>query len=599
MKRWLGVLAIALLFCGCSNAAPQDNNEPKPLPQIPGITAPALYDSQNPVEDATKGAVKAYSPNNGDCTYIAPMGKNVLLFADEGIGLYRGERLTEVASAQISDLPLPNSGMLQIREEGIAYYNAKENQIVFLNQFLRQIGTFSLTEDITGDVYLAPDWKMFYYCSDAGVHVLNLDTGVSRLLKAQDANWQGVNGGFLNGTVLRCVRRDGNKDTVMLLSAETGTVLAEADYLNSMLGDGDSYYLTVNQEYVFGVGDELPVHILPQGRGKLYPFPEDRCAVFVKKAKTSCQLDHYDVDTGKRTASIKLQDFKKIDSIYCLNGAVFFTVDDALYRWDPKQSPVEDETNYTEPHYHYRQPDTQGLATIEHKVRRLEERYGVQILYWDEVEGLAPWNYSFVPEHLSEAYTEYLSVLAKTMAKFPDGFFEQAAAWTNSQKLNILLVRGIYGGVETEKYTSAPGIQFNANGDTYIALAVDENLEEWFYHEMGHLVDNRVLSTTNAYSNWSSLNPWDFKYDNDYVKNQDRTDSKYLEGEQRHFVDLYSMSFALEDRSRIFEYACMPGNEEIFASKPMQRKLKSICNGIRKAFDLEDESYIWEQYLEE
>ena len=111
------------------------------------------------------------------------------------------------------------------------------------------------------------------------------------------------------------------------------------------------------------------------------------------------------------------------------------------------------------------------------------------------------------------------------------------------------------------------------------------------------MIDNRILSTTNAYSQWNSLNPWDFKYDNDYIKNQDRTDRKYLEGEKRHFVDFYSMSFALEDRSRIFEYACMPGNEEIFASKYMQKKLKCVCDGIREAFELTGESYIWEQYL--
>lgn len=600
MKRWLALLAIALLFSGCSTATPQENEDDPPatLPQIPSLMTPALYDEGNPIEEATGGAVKAYLPENGDCKYIAEMGRNLVLFGKDSVMLLRGERLAEVASMTIPDLPMPDSGMLQIRNDGIAYYDVKENQIVFLNQFFREVGTFSLPDGIKGGTYLAPDWKQFYYCSAEGVHALDLDTGISRLLKAQKADWQGINGGFLNGTVLRCslTQEDGTQST-MLLSAQTGTVLAEGDYLQKMQGNGDCYYVKANKNYIFGVLEEQPINLKPEGKGKLYPIPDGKGAIYLIKTKTGCRLDYYDIVSGKRTASVNLKDITKLNSVFGANGMIWFTVGDTLYRWDTEQSSVEDQRTYIVPHYHYGNPDEQGLAGIGQQVKQLEKRYGVEILYWNEVEGFAPWNYSFTVEYRTEPYTAYLSKLEKALAKFPKGFFKKAAKWSDSGKLNILLVQGIYGGGETDKYTSASGIQFHANGDAYIALTVGEDLDSWFYHELGHLLDNRILSTTNAYGNWKSLNPWDFKYDNDYIKNQDRTDTKYLEGDRRHFVDFYSMSFAVEDRSRIFEYACMPGNEEIFASAPMQKKLKTVCQGIRKAFDLDGENYLWEQYL--
>ncbi len=600
MKRWLGVLAILLLFSGCSNAAPQeeDDSTPEALPQIPSLMAPALYDSTNPIEAFTGGAVKAYTPEDGTCLYVAPMGRNFLLFTKNGVTLYRGERLAEVASVEIPDIPLPGSGMLQVRDDGIAYYDVKEKQIVFLNQYLRAVGVFSLPKEISGDVYLSADWKMFYYCSDAGVHALDLDTGVSRLLKAQNAQWQGVNGGFANSAVLRCIFKDDAAERTMLLSAETGTVLAEGDYLNNMCGTGAGYYLSSGGEHIFGYGQEQSVKLTLMEKGRLYPLPDEQGAVVLAKSKISCRLDYYDIKTGQKAASVKLTGITKVDGIFIANGDVFFTVGDILYRWDPQKSLTEDPEIYTQPYYHYADPDEEGLAAVGQQIQQLEESYGVNILYWNEVEALAPWDYHFTAEYLTQPYTENLSRLEQALAKFPEGFFDEASKWTKSGKLNILLVRGIYGGVQTEKYASASGIQFNANGDTYIALTVGEDMENWFYHELGHLLDNRILSTTNSYSNWSALNPWDFQYDNDYTKNQDRTDRKYLEGDKRYFVDFYSMSFAVEDRSRIFEYACMPGNEEVFASEPMQKKLKTVCAGIRKAFELEGESYIWEQYLQ-
>lgn len=602
MKRWLALLAIALLLSGCSNdeSYTDDDNIQATLPQFPVLTVSSLYDAQNPIENATDGAVRAYLPESGEDISVKQMGNNILLLGSGRLMLLSGDRLAERATAQIPNLPAPDSGMLQIREDGIAYYDAQENKIVFLNQYFREVGTFSLPEGILGNVYLSPDWTMLYYCAEDGIHALDLDSGVNRLLKAQNALWQGISGGFMHGSVLRCsiLQEDGTENT-MLLSAETGTVLAEGDYLKSLRGSSDCYYVQTENAHIFGILDQQTQELLPIGKGELYPIPEGKGAVFLTKLKSGYSMSYYDIETGKKTATVELADITGIDGIFGADGMVWFTSGGVLYRWDISRSETEDPQTYSVPYYHYGDPDEQGLAAISLRLEEMERSYGVNILFWNEVEGLAPWDYSFTAEYLTEPYTQSIAKLEQTLAKFPEGFFKEIAKWSESGALNIALVRGIYGGVETEKYASASGVQFFANGDAYIALALEADMETWLCHELGHLIDSRILTTTNAYSNWSALNPWDFKYDNDYEKNEERTDTKYLEGEKRHFVDFYSMSFAVEDRSRIFEYACMPGNEEVFESKYMQKKLKTVCDGIRKAFALEGEGYIWEQYLQQ
>ena len=83
------------------------------------------------------------------------------------------------------------------------------------------------------------------------------------------------------------------------------------------------------------------------------------------------------------------------------------------------------------------------------------------------------------------------------------------------------------------------------------------------------------------------------------MTNLDRDGSLWLEGENRAFIDTYSMSYPKEDRARIMEYASMEGNDHYFESPMMQRKLEVLCRGIREAFGLEglQSPLPWERYL--
>ena len=134
-----------------------------------------------------------------------------------------------------------------------------------------------------------------------------------------------------------------------------------------------------------------------------------------------------------------------------------------------------------------------------------------------------------------------------------------------------------------------------------MVLPLTDGFEKAFYHEIFHVLETRVLSRSIAYYRWDELNPKGFRYDNDYIANQSRDGSAYISDDTtRAFIDVYSMSFAKEDRARVFEYACMEGNGDYFRSATMQKKLRTLCQGIREAYELETstEIFLWEQYLE-
>lgn len=604
MKRWLGLLALLVVLSGCT--AKGDTTIDPNATGANGIPLPnqgqGLYDPEHTIETQTGGAIKAYLLGARDSQAFAAMGNDFLLFGKDRLTLLTGENLTEVTTITAPNLPMPGSGMVQVSTEGVAYYNSKSCAVVFVGRNLREYGRLQLSETPTGGAYLTPDWKMLYYCTGEGIRVLDLETGICRTVKAQQTTSQSITGGFLDGTVLRCrmTLTDGTERTIAV-SAQTGETLAEGVYLDDLVCAGQQYFMPKQAgtmtEWIFGQGTGQSQNFWPANTENVVPLPESNGAVTVVSMEGGSRLDYYDLTTGKRTASVELPDMTNGKVLTSGKGMVWFSCGGILYRWELALSKIKDEAGYIAPRYTLRDPDEEGLAAFEIRAQALERTYGVEILYWNEVSELAPWDYSFEIEYLTQSYEIGFAGLEAAMAKFPEDFFRKAADRTGSGILRIVLVRGIYGPQEQGTLRPAAGIQYLLDGESYIALSVGTELEQNFYHELGHVIDTKVLSSCSVFYEWNNLNPSGFRYDNDYIANQDRQDGQYLEGENRYFIDMYSMSFPVEDRSRIFEYACMPGNESYFTSQYMQAKLQRVCRGIREAFDLPEGTYIWEQYL--
>lgn len=605
MKRLLGLLLLIVLLWGCS--AKETPQEAPTEPATQAQTDPGTYDPQNPIESQTGGAVMAYKPDMTNCTGMLTMGEALLVFRGENPTLLTHQQLTEFTTVELPGLPSPDSGLVQAHDDSVAYYNEKEKSIVFLGKNLRETARLQLQDDVVGGVYLSPDWKMAYYCTAEEVCALDMQTGISRLLKEHGGAKKTVTGVFLNGRALRCtsMQEDGTEKTV-LLSTETGEQIYEGDHLASLATGEDWYFLQMQDcsvpEWLIGkdrgdatclwpVGDPVEHWVLPGCDGVLTLCRQDGALV----------LDQYMFETGLRTASVRLEGLSEIhDLSVSSKGEVFFCSGESVYRWMPEKSPVEDETVYTMPRFNPNRPDEAGIAAAQTAAKALEKRYKVELLLYSEADSVAPWDYRFETEYIGKAYEKAIGQLDKIMAQFPEGFFATAAEKSANKKLTIVLVRGIYGAPESGTLESAPGVQYWLDGKAYIALTMGETLERYFYHEMGHVIDTVVLSKTKYFYEWEKWNPAGFKYDNDYTANLDRKDDQYLKAADRWFIDMYSMSFAVEDRSRIFEYASLPGNEAYFTSPHMQKKLQQICTGIRRAFGLRKDpnTFLWEQYLQ-
>ena len=192
--------------------------------------------------------------------------------------------------------------------------------------------------------------------------------------------------------------------------------------------------------------------------------------------------------------------------------------------------------------------------------------------------------------------------LADALAFYPDGFVKKIVSEIPGRNLYICLVGEIQGLPSSGALESATGIQYwDSEANAYIALIPHEDLSQNLFHELFHVIESRVYCNSNIYDDWQKLNPEDFSYDFDYLHNLSRTEAALTSGPDRAFIDLYSMSYPKEDRARIMEYAMMPGNEDLFAAPILQEKLRTLCLGIRDAFNLKfsEEPPLWEQYLDE
>lgn len=586
MKRWIAILILALLLTGCANPDPA----PTVTPTDPDSTQQT--DPTGTPSVPTEPTAITKMPLDAQYDAVAAFGSGLLLSRENSLSLWSFGSAKSTATAEVSGLLLPGSGTMRILKDSIVYYEGSSNTLVYLNEQLTETKRLQLNETILADPYLTADGCNLYYCHSSGIRVLDLQTGISRNLKLQEGNWLGITGALLDGNALRCqLQQAGGSVRTMLISTETGQTLWEGDELNAITGFGDLYCYDAGSEWIFGMVGQQPQLLNAPGAIAL-PQISSAVAVTVENGVT---LELYDLTAGRRTASQQIPELSEISGLTAFQDALWFFGDGNLWRWDPSMSNLQDDTVYTEYRYTADAPDIAGLNAMQAQANDLAEQYGVHILMWTDAATAEPAGYTFGIEHRTDVYASGLAALETALSHFPSGMPGRAADWTADGELYIVLVSSITTPSETA-YQTLSGMEYLLDGKVYIVLELGENLEQSFYHAMYHVIDPLVLSNSIAYYKWNDLNPSKFQYDNDYIKNLNRDGSKYLEG-TRYFIDTYSMSFAVEDRARIFEYAMMSGNESYFESKPMQAKLKMLCAGLREVFQLELDSYPWEQYL--
>lgn len=632
------ILLLLTLLCGCVREDPQATAQPDQTQTVQETTAPGYYHPGSALEQSSGGAVRSYPLMIQDAAGIRTWGQGLLLFSGEEettLTLLTGEDLHPAAQRTLGCLLSPQDPSLQLWEDGLSYYDPVSRQTVVLDEGLREVSHIAAPEDLTGTPILSRDRSTLYYCTAASLRAWSLETGIRRQIKEIALPEQCLTGLYEDGGLLRLQGEENGQVHTLLVSSETGQTLQDfRGTLDLSIQDGRyyaSFQTGMTWAMVFGqTASQSAEALTPQDLSASCVFlPGSEAAVTLSQPDGGgTLLEYYQLQTGRRCSSLYLSwEGSPLGITGIEEDAVYLLAWDpefgcmSIFRWEISQDnalAVQDSRSYTGPFYTRENPDYAGLAQCQAQAAQISQTYGVQVLIWEDAMAIQPWDYDFEEEYLVPVLQQELTALEKRLANFPEGMLEQTASHFSG--LTICLVRELTGSAESGSLETATGIQFFEQSQTvpdpedplqeetpspknhaYVVLAVGPSSEKALYHELFHVMETHIYAESIAFDQWDSLNPAGFSYDYDYIANESRQAGVYLEGENRAFIDTYSMSYPKEDRARIMEYAMTSGNDSLFQSQTMQSKLLAVCQGIREAYGLKKspETYLWEQYLED
>ena len=615
MKRCVWLIVLVLLLCGCS-AQPQNETAPALPETTQAAVAPTepvgIYVAHSDLEIQTGGAIRYYLPVEKDCYGILAMGGDLLLFSgNQTTTLHRlsGDKLFTVASAQLGCRVNPEDPSFQLSANGITYYDANARKVIFLDQDLKEVSRLDVPEALVGSPVLSANRMQLYYCTADAVRVYDLETGLDRLLKQISYADQRVKGIYWNDTVLRCQMTD-DQGTVhsMFLSTTTGEIITQVWHELELSTLHDRYYAVMPDGLLnlqmFGEAGEVPQVLSPrEPNSQAWFLEKENRLVTSYVTEESTVLDCYDLEAGMLAYTLTLPgglspryvEAKGENGIYVM-GYDYMAEQTVLCLWQLPGTEAVDATVYTGPWFTAEHPDEESMNFYREYANSIGAPYGLEILVGYDAVANPPWDYVLEMEYQIPVIRQQLETLDRLLEQFPRDFFKKIYG-----EKRLCIVRSITGAPVSGSLAQAQGVQYWVGNDAYVVLAAGETLEYAFFHEMFHVMDNKVLSDTRAYYYWHNLNPAGFDYFWNNTSYLTVDSSALLQEETRAFIDDYSMSFPREDRARIMEYACNPGNAHYFTSEIMQQKLLTLCKGIREAFGLKDydQPLLWEQYLDQ
>ena len=604
MKRLFLLFLMALLLCGCTAQNLEETSIPtvETLPAVDPTEPSGCYDPEHPMEIATGGAVRAYPAQIPDAYGLAMMGGDLVVFSGTEyttLTKLTGENRYVTASVTLNVRIDPADPSVLVTDKGAFYFDHQTGELVKLGTGLKEIGRIPLPENTVGEPVVSADRTKVYYCTEHTVWELTVETGIHRMIKEVTETCVSAARLVLEDTVLNCSMADGQQ---IFLLVETGKTLWQGREDIVVCSSGQNWYACMPEgivdAYIFGAAEGESRMLVPEDFEAECVYLPGMDMLMTVSQEEGAVLKGYDLSAGTCATILELEQYP-----LCIaegTDRVWMLVGDVIYGWDVTATPSGDATVYTTQRYTLTEPDAAGYAQCEAYAQRLEERFGVKILLGAEAVEKRTREYDLTGEYLVPVMLRELEKLEALLEQYPVGMLQDAITETTGGTLYLCLVRQVAGSAELGVPGNVGGAQFWEGGDCYVTLAVGMAEHAW-YRPLYYALETRLMSNSTACYDWEYLNPKGFDYDYNYILNQNRQDEGWLEGENRYFIDLFSMSFPREDRARIMEYAMMQDCQEFFASDAMQAKLKALCLGLREAYGLEKspETFLWEQYLEE
>lgn len=596
MKRLFLIAVCLVLLCGCSD-------------EKAGETTPVTTPEVIPLQYLPQGNIKqedhlqTYAITE-PVVKLVPMGQDILMVSTTAENQVRLTLISgnhpAVRASRLLEQGVSVDACFRANSGGVGYYFAMENCLVVLDANLQEMSRIQLPQDIQGAPAVSQDFSRIYYCTADQIRVLELKTGVSRLLKQHTCQSQSILTLADGDGLLVCRLTVDDREQTVFIATEDGRTLGADPSCIEFLDGEQGYYLRrrdgIVMEYLFGFfrGETRSFAVELQEKSLCY-VPQSHRIVTAEAAESTLLLDAYDLNSGKLYAELSVHGIKEVHSFASNDRGLWFVAEGDGSRnlccWDTAAAAVESSGVYTTAYFTAQDPDQEGIAKLQARADALGKQCGVKIIVTPE-DVPQPEDYTLTTEHQTKALEAGLAALEQALPRFPEGFFQRIVEDTGNKELTISLVRSI-----SDDQVS---LQYWRGANAYIAISVGENVERQFYHELCHVLDAFIYANTRDMDVWNTLNPEGFAYDYSYELYKNHG-TEYLEGAQRAFIDAFSRTYPKEDRARIWEYALMPGNDDCFDSEIMQAKLRLLCASIRDAFDWKRDSraFPWENYLEE
>lgn len=607
MKRLFFLLLLCLCLLGCSAhevppegayPEPRRNPEAAPLP-------PSLYDPDSAMEAETAGAVKAFPVSHCTPTGVYPLGDGLLLMGEQDgetvLQKLTGENLAVSRSLSLTITLSPEDSGLQLSADRVSYYDPMTLQVVVLDHDLTELGRVSVPTDITGLPLLSEDGSTLFYCTRDAIRALELETGISRVLKEVTSTFQSAIALHEEDSLLQCSLWDeaGNEKTI-LVSTENGRQAAQWEGAMTLsLSRGQYYAILASEEEIpiFAQGDGQPRTLLPgEPGGHTQLLPGSHSAV---TWTDDGSLAYYVLSSGKCSSRLTLPENKAPAAFADGGNGILWILggDSTIYRWDTTLLLSGEETDFTGAYFTRLETDPAGLEECRQYARQLQETYGLEILIHTDALTHSPEDCTLEYEHLPAVLMRQLETLEAQLEGIPPVILSALAEHFSG--IRVSLVRRIVPDADAVLPEDPAGIQFWDADTACIVLAARQE-DTAFYHQLFHLMDTVIYTKSSALDRWETWNPMLFSYTGSFRDGIPEEYRQYLHPDSRAFVDEFSMTFPKEERASILEYAITPGNRDYFQSLTMQNKLVALCKGIREAFGLKNspETFPWEQYLD-
>lgn len=616
MKRWLAwILILVFLISGCSDQ-PETPTEATVATQ-PKSTEPArtIHWDGSALEKASDGAVTVYGISDTDINGMGFLGGDpvILTSREDDTLLTRfdaqtGEvKVEKTISGKLYAGGNPSSANAAMEGNRLAYYDAQENVVRFLDASFKEVSKVKLQQEPEGNPLISGDLSTAFYCVGGEIRAMDLQTGIARLVCQRADQVIFLMALILNDSVLCCLVTENGKSRVDFLNAENGLLLESDANLLTIESRGDTWLVSrldgTTEEILTGNSENVFSFTLDEAENSVLRLLPGGIAAW-EISDENAWIRLYDTENGNCLKALKLAEVEQIhDMLEDPSGScVWFvasdkqTKQDVLCRWDTAASAGGDETVRIATRYTAKNPDVATLQTLKQEAQAIGKKYGVQIHLADDVPQVE--GYTIIHEYQTRAFEKALAELDRILARFPEGFLTTMADRNTDKQLHIGLIRSAHANAVGGNPKN-DGLYSFVDGSAWITLCVGDGMELSFYRNLSHALDTYVYSNSIHYDFWSDCNPDDFQYDENYLYIGSHEGSPYLSGKSRAFIDAFSMTFPHEDRATVFAYAMMAGTGDYFESDYMQAKLKQLSMGIRQAFGWEAQeiTLVWEQYL--